>query len=155
MTKGMTSSGTWDADHTVYIGIFCGNIKGKAFKDPFKVEAKMAEDNNRVTASALMLIAGGILGAGLALLFAPQTGKRTRKDIARLARKTKHKAEDLVDDFIETVSDMAEVVGDKAADVLDQGKDMAYEAKKELLRALEDGQAKLEKQRARLAKLIG
>ena len=115
----------------------------------------MAEDNNRVTASALMLIAGGILGAGLALLFAPQTGKRTRKDIARLARKTKHKAEDLVDDFIETVSGMAEVVGDKAADVLDQGKDMAYEAKKELLRALEDGQAKLEKQRARLAKLIG
>jgi gas vesicle protein len=114
----------------------------------------MAEDNNRLTASALMLIAGGILGAGLALLFAPQSGKRTRRDIARLARKTKNRAEDIVDDFIDTVSGMAEVVGDKAAEILDQGKDIAHEAKKDLLRAIEDGQEKLEKQKARLAKLI-
>jgi gas vesicle protein len=117
-------------------------------------EAKMAEDNNRLTASALMLIAGGILGAGLALLFAPQSGKRTRRDIARLAKKTKHKAEDIVDDVIDTVSDMAEVVRDKAAEMLDQGKDMAHDAKKELLRAIEDGQEKLEKQKERLTKLI-
>jgi gas vesicle protein len=115
----------------------------------------MADEDNRITSGALMLIAGGIIGAGLALLFAPQSGKRTRKDIARLARKTKHKAEDAIDDLIDTVSDMADAVGDKAADILDQGKDMAHDAKKELLRALEDGQAKLEKQRAKLAKLIG
>jgi len=114
----------------------------------------MAEYNNRVTASAFMLIAGGILGAGLALLFAPKSGKRTRRDIARLARKTKQRAEDIVDDFIDTISDMTEVVGDKAAEILDQGKDIAHEAKNELLRAIEDGQAKLEKQRARLAKLV-
>jgi gas vesicle protein len=114
----------------------------------------MADSNNRATAGALMLVAGGIIGAGLALLFAPQSGKRTRKDISRLAKKTKHKAEDLVDNFVDTVSDMADVVGEKAADIIDQGKDLAYDAKKELLRALEDGQAKLEKQRAKLLKLI-
>jgi hypothetical protein len=50
---------------------------------------------------------------------------------------------------------MADVVGEKAADIIDQGKDLAYDAKKELLRALEDGQAKLEKQRSKIAKLIG
>ncbi len=115
----------------------------------------MDEENNRITSGALMLIAGGIIGAGLALLFAPQSGKRTRRDIARLAKKTKHKAEDAIDDVIDTVSDMAEAIGDKTADILDQGKDMAHDAKKELMRAIEDGQAKLEKQRARLAKLIG
>ena len=115
----------------------------------------MADENDRITSGALMLIAGGIIGAGLALLFAPQSGKRTRKDIARLARKTKYKAEDIVDDFVDAVSDMADAVGEKAGDILDQGRDVAHDAKKELLRAIENGQEKLEKQRARLAKLIG
>ena len=115
----------------------------------------MADNNNRVTAGALMLVAGGIIGAGLALLFAPQSGKRTRKDIARLAKKTKYKAEDIVESFVVTVSEMADAVGDKAADILDQGKDLAHDAKKELLRALEDGQSKLEKQRAKFANRPG
>jgi gas vesicle protein len=99
-------------------------------------EETMADENNRITSGALMLIAGGIIGAGLALLFAPQSGKKTRRDINRIARKTKHKAEDMVDDFVDAVSDMAEVVGDKAADILDQGKELAHEAKKDLLRAM-------------------
>ena len=91
----------------------------------------MADENDRITSGALMLIAGGIIGAGLALLFAPQSGKRTRKDIARLARKTKYKAEDIVDDFVDAVSDMADAVGEKAGDILDQGRDVAHDAKKE------------------------
>ncbi|HEX2769863.1 MAG TPA: YtxH domain-containing protein [Geobacteraceae bacterium] len=114
------------------------------------------DDNNNKSAmvGALMLVAGGIIGAGVALLFAPQTGKRTRKDIVRLAKKTRHKAEDVVDNFTDSLSDMVEAVAEKASDILDQGKDLAYDAKKEVLRAIEDGQAKLEKQRTKLAKLI-
>jgi len=42
----------------------------------------MAENNNSAMVGALMLVAGGIIGAGVALLFAPQSGKRTRKEIA-------------------------------------------------------------------------
>jgi gas vesicle protein len=119
-----------------------------------KKEASMDENNNNAMVGALMLVAGGIIGAGVALLFAPQTGKRTRKDIVRLAKKTRYKAEDVVDNFTDTLSDMVEAVGEKASDILDQGKDLAYDAKKEVLRAIEDGQARLEKQRAKLAKLI-
>ena len=115
----------------------------------------MAEKNNNVLVGALMLVAGGIIGAGVALLFAPQSGERTRKDIVRFAKKTRYKAEDLVDNFTDTLSDMVEAVGEKTSDILDQGKDLAYDAKKEVLKAIEDGQARLEKQRAKLAKLIG
>jgi gas vesicle protein len=115
----------------------------------------MDENNNSAMVGALMLVAGGIIGAGVALLFAPQSGKRTRKDIVRIAKKTRHKAEDIVDNFSDSFSDMVEAVGDKASDILDHGKDMAYDAKKEVLRAIEDGQARLEKQRVKLAKLIG
>lgn len=115
----------------------------------------MADNEKKVAAGALMLVAGGIIGAGLALLFAPQSGKKTRKDITRYARKAKHRADDVVDDFSDTVSELVDTVGEKAADILDKGKDLAYDAKKELLKAIEEGQARLEKQRAKLSKIIG
>jgi gas vesicle protein len=104
---------------------------------------------------ALMLVAGGILGAGVALLFAPQSGARTRRDIGRYTKKVRRKAEGVVDDFTASVSDMVEAVGDKAEEILDKGKDLAYEAKQDLLKAIEEGQTKLEKQRTRLSKLVG
>ena len=46
---------------------------------------------NRNTATAL--IAGTLLGAGIALLFAPQSGRKTRRDIRQLAEKAGTKAE--------------------------------------------------------------
>ena len=114
----------------------------------------MADKNNSAMVGALMLIGGGIIGAGVALLFAPQSGKKTRRDIVRCAKKAKHKAEDVVDDFTDSLADMVDAVGERASDILDRGKDLAYEAKKDVLKAIEDGQARLEKQKARLVKLV-
>lgn len=115
----------------------------------------MADRNNNALVGGLLLVAGGIIGAGVALLFAPQSGEKTRKDITRYARKARRKAEGVVDDFADTVSEMVETVSDKAEDILEKGKDMAYEAKKELVKVIEQGQEKLEKQRAKLVKLVG
>jgi gas vesicle protein len=114
----------------------------------------MDENNNSKIAGAMMLIAGGIIGAGIALLFAPQSGKATRKDISRYTRKARRRAEDVVEEFSDNVSKMVEAAGETAEDILEKGKDMALDAKKDLLRAFEKGQVKLEKQRARLARLI-
>lgn len=115
----------------------------------------MADRDNSAMVGALMLVAGGIIGAGVALLFAPQSGQKTRKDITRYAKKVGRKAEGVVEDFADTVSDMVETVSEKAEDILEKGKDMAYEAKKELVKVIEDGQEKLEKQRVKLMKLVG
>ena len=115
----------------------------------------MANKENSAMVGALMLVAGGIIGAGVALLYAPQSGERTRRDISRYAKKVKRKAEGAVDEFADNIHDMVEAVGEKAEEILEKGKDMAYDAKKDLLVAIEEGQAKLEKQRARLSKLIG
>ena len=46
---------------------------------------------NKNTAAAL--IAGALLGAGIALLFAPQSGRKTRHDIRQFAGKVGNKAE--------------------------------------------------------------
>jgi gas vesicle protein len=115
----------------------------------------MANNRNSTLAGALFLVAGGIIGAGVALLFAPQSGKATRKDIARCAKRAKRKAEDIVEDFSDNISKMVDVAGERAEDILETGKDLAYEAKRDLLRAFEKGQEKLEKQRAKLSKMIG
>jgi gas vesicle protein len=46
---------------------------------------------NKNTAAALL--AGALLGAGVALLFAPQSGRKTRHDIRRFAEKVGSKAD--------------------------------------------------------------
>ncbi len=114
----------------------------------------MERRENSIATGTLLLMAGALLGAGIALLLAPQSGKKTRRDIARYAKKAKRRAEGVVEDFADSVSGMVDKVGDRAADILDKGKDLAYDAKKEVLHVIEDGQRKLEKQRAKLEKLI-
>ena len=116
------------------------------------------ESNNNVMVGALMLVAGGIIGAGIALMYAPQSGEKTRKGVLRYAKKARRRTQDAVEaveEFTDQVTDMAEAVGDRASEILGKGKDMAYGAKKGLLKAIAEGEARLEKERARLTKMIG
>jgi gas vesicle protein len=46
---------------------------------------------NKNTAAALIM--GTLLGAGVALLFAPQSGRKTRRDICRFAERVGNKAD--------------------------------------------------------------
>jgi len=116
----------------------------------------MSEDkNNTVVVGALMLIAGGILGASAALLFAPQSGKKTRRDISKYVRRAKNEAEGLVEDFSDKVSDVVDNLSDKTQDILDRGKEVSQDVKKDLFKAFEEGKQRLEKERVRLAKMLG
>lgn len=114
----------------------------------------MSDRSSTYKAGALMLVAGGLIGAGLALLFAPQSGRATRKDICRYARRARRRGEDIVDDFTDSISRMVDAVGEKASDILDRGADLAGDARKEVLKAMEHGHDKLEKHRARLSKFF-
>ena len=54
----------------------------------------------RETSSPLWwLLAGGALGAGLALLFAPEAGEKTRGKLSRRLLKLRDSAEELLDEF--------------------------------------------------------
>jgi gas vesicle protein len=126
-------------------------------KVPITRRSRMSDSEirNSAVVGSIMLVAGGLLGAAAALLFAPQSGRQTRRDIARYSRKVSRQAEDIVDDFAGNVHGMVETIGERAEDILDRGKDLAHEAKVELIKIIDEGQAKLEKQKARLAKIIG
>jgi gas vesicle protein len=53
-----------------------------------------------------VFLLGAAVGAGLALLFAPQSGEETRADLRRGARRVKRKARDLADSGREMVEDL-------------------------------------------------
>ena len=113
----------------------------------------MEERDNKIAAAALLILAGGIVGAGVALVFAPQSGKRTRKDVVRFSRKTKNRANEAVDDLSANISDLVETIGDKADDLLEKGKAVAGSARKDLIRLIEEGASRLEQFRTKLSRM--
>lgn len=113
----------------------------------------MEDNDKKIAAAALLMVAGGIIGAGLALLFAPQSGQRTRRDIVKCAKKAKTRADDAVEDLADSISDLVETIGDKTEDLLDKGKDVAGGARKDLIRLIEEGASRLEKFRTRLSRM--
>ncbi|MBI5577113.1 MAG: YtxH domain-containing protein [Deltaproteobacteria bacterium] len=114
----------------------------------------MEHKGNGVVTGGILLAAGALIGAGAALLLAPQSGKETRSDISRYAKKAKRGAAGVVEEFSESVSGMIGVVGDRAEDILGKGKDLTRDAKKGVLGAIDEGRKQLERQRTRLEKLI-
>ena len=100
-------------------------------------------------------VLGGLVGAGLALLLAPQTGRKTRKYLAGCAKEFGGKANEAACDFAETFSDFVETAGKRASEILEEGAELTQESKKSLLAALEKGQEKLEAQRKKLADMLG
>jgi gas vesicle protein len=63
------------------------------------------------------VIAGGVVGAGIALLLAPKSGKETRKDLKRFATSTK----------------------DRVTLAIDQGKELYEEGRKAVVNAIDEG----------------
>lgn len=70
----------------------------------------------RTTEKIMWLAVGVAIGAGVALLYAPQTGKDTRKLIRR-------RAEDARDVFVETGERIKDTISETGETIVDAGKD--------------------------------
>lgn len=111
------------------------------------------ENDYRKIAGAFLV--GGLIGAAIALLYAPQSGRETRKDITKTARRIKKETVHLVEDAVDSINDFTGDVKDKISDVIERGKDISDAAKKEIIRNLDQGQKVLEKQRKRIVEALG
>lgn len=116
----------------------------------------MEDRESRIGSGAVLLLTGALIGAGVALLLAPQSGQETRSDITRYAKKTRRKVGRAIDDLAgNDVSEMVERVGEKAEEILHRGGVLTHDTKKELLSVLESGRDRLEAERVKLLKRVG
>ncbi len=81
-------------------------------------------NENGGTRVTLAFATGALVGAGVAILFAPQSGKETRDMVASKANDLK----DVAGDVIERGKHMVSDVKHKANDAFDKGKQVAHEA---------------------------
>jgi gas vesicle protein len=84
-------------------------------------------------------LAGGILGAGIALLLAPKPGKELRKDVKRLAKDVKR---------------FSANTGDRVTGAIEKGRDIVEDGAVRFADVIEDGKAVFVGQKKRLAGLI-
>jgi gas vesicle protein len=89
----------------------------------------------------LSFLLGGVVGAGLALLLAPQSGAETRRKI-----------KDLADDVKEKTNTYINETKEKVAGAMDDGKGY-YEEKKSLIKsAIDAGKEAYEKEKEKFTK---
>ncbi|MEE8062589.1 MAG: YtxH domain-containing protein [Gemmatimonadales bacterium] len=99
------------------------------------------------------LFLGAVLGAGLALLFAPATGEETRRSLRRRAGELRVMAEEGFDDLEERLTDGTSRIRERVRDTVDDVRTQAEEvteavkgagatAREELERRLADARAR-------------
>ena len=111
------------------------------------------ENDYRKIAGAFLV--GGLMGAAIALLYAPQSGRDTRKDIKKTARRIKKETVHLVDDTVDSINEFAGDVKEKVNEIIERGKELSDGAKREIIKNLDHGQKVMEKQRKRIIDALG
>jgi gas vesicle protein len=101
----------------------------------------MASDDKCVNAGSVLLsfLAGAAVGAGIALLYAPKTGKELRGTI-----------KDLTDDAVDKIKEYTKEAQEKVKSTLEEGKDIFMEKKTIISSAIEAGKEAMEKEKERL-----
>ena len=100
------------------------------------------------------LLLGIALGAGAALLFAPQSGEETRRGIARSARRAQDAAQDFVDDVSGTVSDKFREVRASVEERIEATLEAVDDRKRRVTNAFHAGKAAARESRAELEQRI-
>ncbi len=101
----------------------------------------MSEERGYSAAAvALGFVLGGVLGGCLAMLFAPESGRRTRERLRDLASDVRDKTVDLSEDL-----------RDKAEDAVERGREVFEEKKTILTAAVQAGKEAMQRERERLS----
>ncbi|HBA72471.1 MAG TPA: hypothetical protein DER40_02750 [Geobacter sp.] len=95
-------------------------------------------DEQGVSAGTVLVsfVAGAAIGAGLALLYAPKSGREMRENIA-----------DLTEDAVDKIKEYAKEAQEKIKTAIEDGKETIVEKKSILASAIEAGREAMQKER--------
>ncbi|WP_305046940.1 YtxH domain-containing protein [Geoalkalibacter sp.] len=114
----------------------------------------MTERGRNTLLGALLLLAGGTVGAAAALLYAPQSGRRTRRQVSRNLERVRVQAEKGVHDAATHLQELIEDVSDQTGRLVGRGEELAEETRRRLLRQLERGEKALARRRRQLSRWV-
>jgi gas vesicle protein len=92
----------------------------------------------------VFLAIGGLIGAGVAIFLAPQSGRKTRQDILQIGKVTKNKSERVLLDVGNRTSRIVSNLSEKLQDQANRVQQLAEETKN----LIESGKAYLQKMSA-------
>jgi len=101
-----------------------------------------------------ILLAGAMMGATLALLYAPQSGIRTRKNIRKVVRETSDRLDDFQGDFQDHVGTWMEDLTQIVKDGVDSGKRFGAEGYEQVLQGFDNAKKCVEDGKTRFELLI-
>ena len=117
--------------------------------EPYGVERPYVIVEKRDSGVGSFII-GLALGAGVALLLAPQSGEETRRVIARRARRAQEAAQDFVEDMSGTVADKFNEVRATVGERIDATFEAVDTKKRQVSNAFEAGRAAARQTRGEL-----
>ncbi len=102
----------------------------------------MSDEEKGISAGTVLVsfVAGAALGAGLALLYAPKSGREMRETIA-----------DLTDDAVDKIKEYAKEAQEKIKSVVEEGRETVAEKKSILASAIEAGREAMQKEKERFS----
>ena len=92
-------------------------------------------------AGVVPFLVGLTVGAGVALLFAPQSGEQTRRDIVRSGRRARVRAREMAEDFRDKAEDTFHDARARVEDRLDTAREAVGRGKRKVTRAVSSGRA--------------
>jgi gas vesicle protein len=101
----------------------------------------MTENNSGGGDKFLFFLAGAGIGAVLALLFAPKSGRETREILARTANDSRDFITNKVSEGRQMVEDKSRKFGDDFSSFMDKSKEAVQRQKEQLTAAFEAGKA--------------
>jgi gas vesicle protein len=104
--------------------------------------------------AAGFLFAGAMVGAAVALLYAPQSGVRTQRDIKKAARNAVNRLDDLQGDIRGQVADWVDNMTEIIEDGVDCGRKLSTEGYEQVLQGFDNAKKCVEDGRNRIEQLI-
>jgi gas vesicle protein len=101
----------------------------------------MSDNNNGAGDKIVFFMAGAGIGAVLALLFAPKSGRETRDMISRTATDSREFITNKVSEGRQIVQDKSRNIGDDFTTFIDKSKEAVQRQKEQLTAAFEAGKA--------------
>ena len=104
------------------------------------------EARNEKLNGVLLFVSGGLVGAGLALLLAPQSGRTTRRDIVHLGKMAKKKSEQIQLEMGHAIDSLVDDISETLQEGRDRGREWTEKTTQGVLRALNSGKDYIRKE---------